>query len=159
MGRESFINEIVWAYDYGGRTRKRWPSKHDVILWYAKDPRHFTFRYEEVDRIPYMAPRLVGEEKARRGKTPTDVWWHTVVSPSGKERTGYPTQKPLGVLRRIIKVHSNPGDRILDPFAGSGTAGAAAAENGRESLLIDSNPEAVAVMRERFALPAHSGPG
>lgn len=151
MGRDSFINEIIWAYDYGARSKSRWPAKHDTIFWYAKGSGAYTFNYEEIDRIPYMAPGLVGEEKAARGKTPTDVWWHTIVSPTGKEKTGYATQKPLGVLERIVRVHSRPGDTLLDFFAGSGTLGEAAAKHGRNFILIDANPEAVAVMRTRLA--------
>ncbi len=151
LGREHFINEIVWAYDFGGRSRSRWPAKHDTILWYARDPRRYTFRRQDLDRIPYLAPGLVGEEKARRGKTPTDVWWQTIVSPTGKERTGYPTQKPLAILERIVRVHSNPGERVLDFFAGSGTTGEAALRNGRSCTLVDSNPEAIEVMKRRLA--------
>ena len=151
FGRESFINEIIWAYDYGARTTKRWPAKHDTILLYAKNPADYVFNANDVDREPYMAPGLVGPEKAARGKLPTDVWWHTIVSPGGRERTGYPTQKPLGVLRRIIAASSNPGDLVLDFFAGSGTTGFAAHELGRNFMLIDEHPEAIAVMRERFA--------
>jgi site-specific DNA-methyltransferase (adenine-specific) len=151
FGRESFINEIIWAYDYGARTKKRWPAKHDTIFLYVKDPADYVFNADDVDREPYMAPGLVGPEKAARGKLPTDVWWHTIVSPSGYEKTGYPTQKPLGVLRRIIRASSNPGDTVLDFFAGSGTTGVAAAELGRDFLLVDSNPEAITVMRRRFA--------
>ncbi len=158
FGRASFMNEIVWAYDYGGRTRKRWPAKHDTIFWYAKDPSRYTFNYAEMDRIPYMAPGLAGRKKAARGKTPTDVWWHTIVSPTGREKTGYPTQKPLGVLERIVKVHSNPGDTVLDFFAGSGTAGAAAARNGRRFVMVDSSAEAVAVMRERLGVESCGPP-
>lgn len=150
FGRASFMNEIIWAYDYGARSRTRWSPKHDNILWYAKDPAHYTFHRDATDRIAYMAPRLVGPEKVARGKTPTDTWWHTIVSPNGKEKTGYPTQKPLGVIERIVAVHSNPGDRLLDFFAGSGTLGAAAAKLGRHATLVDDNPEAVAVMRQRL---------
>lgn len=150
FGRASFQNEIVWSYDFGGRTKKRWPAKHDVILWYAKDPRSFTFHYDEIDRIPYLAPGLVGKEKAERGKTPTDVWWQTIVPTAGRERTGYPTQKPLAILERIVRVHSSPGERVLDFFAGSGTTGEAAARLGRSCVLVDANPEAVAVMRSRL---------
>ena len=129
-GASSFINEIVWAYDYGARTRTRWPAKHDVIFWYARDPSHYVFRYDDIDRVPYLAPGLVGPEKAARGKTPTDVWWQTIVSPTGKEKTGYPTQKPVKILERIVRVHSDPGDLVVDPFAGSGTTGEAAAQAG-----------------------------
>ncbi|HLF88834.1 MAG TPA: site-specific DNA-methyltransferase, partial [Anaerolineales bacterium] len=131
FGRECFLNEIIWAYDYGGRPKNRWPPKHDNILVYVKDPEDYVFNYEEIERIPYMAPNLVGPEKAARGKVPTDVWWHTIVSPTGKEKTGYPTQKPLGILRRIIQASSNPGDLVADFFAGSGTTGVAALELGR----------------------------
>jgi len=151
FGRECFQNEIIWAYDYGARATKRWPAKHDNILWYTRDPEHYTFNLGESDRIPYMAPALVGAEKAERGKTPTDVWWHTIVSPTGKEKTGYATQKPLGILERIVRVHSNPGDLVLDFFAGSGTTGLAAAKHGREFLLVDESAEAVAVMQKRLA--------
>ena len=151
FGRASFMNEIIWAYDYGGRSRRRWPAKHDTIFWYAKDPNRYTYNYDAIDRIPYMAPGLVGPEKAAKGKTPTDVWWNTIVSPQGKEKTGYPTQKPLAILNRIIRVHSNPADRILDFFAGSGTTGESAARNGRYAVLVDSNPEAVDVMSRRLA--------
>ena len=151
FGRESFMNEIVWAYDYGARSKRRWSPKHDNLLWYVKDPERYTFNYKEIDRIPYMAPGLVGPEKAARGKTPTDVWWHTIVSPNGKEKTGYATQKPLGILERIVKVHSNPGDRLLDFFAGAGSFGEAAARHGREFVLVDENPEAIRVMAERLA--------
>jgi site-specific DNA-methyltransferase (adenine-specific) len=151
FGRESFKNEIIWAYDYGGRPRRRWPAKHDNILWYAKDPQKYTFNYEEIDRIPYMAPGLVSAEKAARGKTPTDVWWHTIVPTNSRERTGYPTQKPLGLLTRIVRVHSRPEDLVLDFFAGSGTTGEAAARLGRDFLLIDNQPEAAHIMAERLA--------
>jgi site-specific DNA-methyltransferase (adenine-specific) len=150
LGRERFKNEIIWAYDYGGRPKNRWPCKHDTILWYAMDPKNFTFNYDEIDRIPYMAPGLVGAEKAAIGKTPTDVWWHTIVPTNGKEKTGYPTQKPLGILERIIKVHTRPGDTVLDFFAGSGTTGVAAAKHERGYVLIDQNPEAVSIMKSRL---------
>lgn len=151
LGRDRFMNEIIWSYDYGGRPKSRWPAKHDTILWYALDPDDYTFDYDAIDRIPYMAPNLVGKEKAEIGKTPTDVWWHTIVPTSGKEKTGYPTQKPLGILERIVKVHSKEGDVVLDFFAGSGTAGEAAAKNGRGFVLIDENPEAIAIMEKRLA--------
>ena len=151
FGRDSFINEIIWAYDYGGRPKTRWPAKHDNILWYAKNPAHYTFHFDAMDRIPYMAPELVGPEKAERGKTPTDVWWHTIVPTNGKERTGYPTQKPLGVLNRLLRVHSSAGDVVLDCFAGSGTTGEAASRLGRRFLLGDDNPEALTIMKARLA--------
>jgi site-specific DNA-methyltransferase (adenine-specific) len=151
FGRESFRNEIIWSYDYGARSKRRWPAKHDNLLWYTKDPERYTYRYDDIDRIPYMAPGLVGPEKAARGKTPTDVWWHTIVSPTGKEKTGYATQKPLGILERIVKVHSNPGDLVVDFFAGSGTTGEAAAKHGRQFLLVDSHRGAIDVMTKRLA--------
>ena len=150
FGRASFMNEIIWAYDYGGRAKSWWSPKHDNILWYAKDPKHYTFNFEEMDRIPYMAPGLVGKAKAARGKTPTDVWWHTIVSTSGNEKTGYPTQKPLGVLNRIVKVHSSPDDMLLDFFAGSGTFGEAAALHNRSSTLIDNNIPAIRCIMDRL---------
>jgi site-specific DNA-methyltransferase (adenine-specific) len=150
FGRECFLNEIVWAYDYGARAKRRWPAKHDTILVYVKDPDAYHFDSAAVDREPYMAPGLVTAEKAARGKLPTDVWWHTIVSPTGNEQTGYPTQKPLGVLRRIVAASSRPGDLCLDFFAGSGTLGAVAAELGRRCVLVDESPEAVEVMRFRL---------
>ncbi len=151
FGRDRFINEIIWAYDYGARTKRKWPAKHDNILVYVKDPENYTFNSDAIDRIPYMAPGLVGPEKAARGKLPTDVWWHTIVPTNGKERTGYPTQKPLGILRRIIQASSNSGDTVLDFYAGSGTTGMAAYESGRSFVLIDSNPEAIEVMVTRLS--------
>jgi site-specific DNA-methyltransferase (adenine-specific) len=151
MGRDSFLNEIIWAYDYGGRSKNRWPGKHDTILWYAMNPAEYVFNYDEMDRIPYMAPGLVTKEKAARGKTPTDVWWHTIVPTNGHEKTGYPTQKPLGVLNRIVKVHSQPGGVVLDFFGGSGTAGDAAARHERGFVLIDNSPEAVRIAASRLA--------
>lgn len=150
FGRESFKNEIIWAYDYGARTTKKWSAKHDTILWYTKDPERFTYRADESDRLPYMAPGLVTPEKRARGKMPTDTWWHTIVSPTGKEKTGYPTQKPLGILERIVKVHTKPGDKLLDFFAGSGSFGDAADKHGRDVVLVDSNAEAIRVMKARF---------
>ena len=150
FGRECFLNEIVWAYDYGARTTRRWPAKHDTILVYVKDPDRYWFDSAAVDREPYMAPGLVTAEKAAVGKLPTDVWWHTIVSPTGREKTGYPTQKPLGVLRRIVQASSRPGDWVLDCFAGSGTTGVAARELGRRFVLVDENPQAVAIMRDRL---------
>lgn len=151
FGRACFLNEIIWAYDYGGRTKRKWPPKHDNILVYVKDIDRYLFNADAIDRVPYLAPGLVGPEKAARGKLPTDVWWHTIVPTNSKERTGYPTQKPLGILRRIIKASSNPGDTVLDFFAGSGTTGMAAQECGRSFVLIDNNPQAIATMRQRFA--------
>ncbi len=154
FGRECFLNEIIWAYDYGARSTKKWPAKHDNVLVYVKDPARYHFDSTEVDREPYMAPGLVTAEKAARGKLPTDVWWHTIVSPTGKEKTGYPTQKPEGVLRRMVAASTRPGDRVADFFAGSGTLGAVAAALGRRYLLVDSSPDAVEVMRKRLIDPS-----
>ena len=145
------MNEIIWAYDYGGRSKRRWPAKHDTMFWYAKDPENYVFDYEAIDRIPYMAPSLVGAEKAQRGKTPTDVWWLTIVPTNSKEKTGYPTQKPLKLLERIVRVHSAVGDWVLDFFAGSGATGEAAARLGRRFILIDNHPDAIRIMTERLA--------
>jgi len=151
FGRDHFMNEIVWAYDYGARTTKRWSAKHDTILWYVRDLKRYTFRANESDRLPYMAPGLVTPEKRKRGKLPTDTWWHTIVSPTGREKTGYPTQKPLGILERIVKVHTKPSDRLLDFFAGSGSFGDAADRHGRDVTLVDSSAAAIRVMKKRFA--------
>ena len=150
-GSQHCINEIIWCYDYGARSKKRWSTKHDNIYWFAKNPKDYIFNYDAIDRIPYMAPGLVGKEKAKLGKTPTDAWWQTIVPTQGPERTGYATQKPLVILERIVKVHSNPGDLVLDFFAGSGTTGEAAAKNGRQFRLIDQNPQAVATMKKRLS--------
>jgi site-specific DNA-methyltransferase (adenine-specific) len=150
FGRDCFLNEVIWAYDYGGRAKDRWPAKHDTILVYVKQMGGHLFDQEQIERVPYLAPGLVGPEKAARGKLPTDVWWHTIVSPTGREKTGYPTQKPEGVLRRVLQPSSRPGDWVLDFFAGSGTTGAAAAALGRHFVLVDANPEAVDVMRRRL---------
>jgi len=150
FGPECFLNEIIWAYDYGARAKKKWPAKHDNILVYVKDPDAYYFNSEEVDREPYMAPGLVTPEKAALGKLPTDVWWHTIVSPTGREKTGYPTQKPLGILRRMVAASSAHGDWVLDFFAGSGTTGAAARELQRRFVMVDSNLEAIDVMKDRL---------
>lgn len=159
VGRDRFLNEIIWAYDYGAKSRRRWPTKHDTILVYVKNPERYWFDSEAVDREPYMAPGLVTPEKAARGKLPTDVWWHTIVPTTGREKTGYPTQKPEGILRRIVQASSRPGDRVLDFFAGSGTTGAVASALGRHAVLVDANPEAIAVMRERMPHATVSGSG
>ena len=150
FGRECFLNELIWAYDYGARSRRRWPAKHDTILVYVRDPSAYHFDAQAVDREPYMAPGLVTAEKAARGKLPTDVWWHTIVPTRGAEKTGYPTQKPEGILRRMVCASTRPGDWCLDFFAGSGTLGAVAAKLGRRYVLIDSSPRAVEVMRARL---------
>lgn len=152
FGRDCFLNEVIWAYDYGGRARDRWPAKHDTILVYVKSPgkRHF-FDQNQITRIPYMAPGLVSDEKAARGKLPTDVWWHTIVPTNGREKTGYPSQKPEGVLRRVLEPSTRPGDWVLDFFAGSGTLGAVARKMGRRSVMVDQNPEAIQVMRTRYS--------
>jgi site-specific DNA-methyltransferase (adenine-specific) len=151
FGRESFLNEIIWAYDYGAKPRRRWPAKHDTILAYVRTPGGHHFDADAVEREPYMAPGLVGPEKAARGKRPTDVWFHTIVPTSGREKTGYPTQKPEGVLRRLVAASSRPGGWCLDPFAGSGTLGAVCRELGRRFVLVDENPVAVEIMRHRLS--------
>ncbi len=150
FGRECFLNEIIWAYDYGAKSKSRWPTKHDTILVYVKNPSRYYFDSATVDREPYMAPGLVTPEKAARGKLPTDVWWHTIVSPTGKEKTGYPTQKPEGVLRRIVQASSREGDWVLDLFAGSGTTGAVAGALGRRFVIVDESAEAINVIRRRL---------
>jgi len=150
FGRDRFLNELIWAYGYGAKTRKRWPTKHDTILVYVKNPDRYWFDSDAVDREPYMAPGLVTAEKAARGKLPTDVWWHTIVPTTGREKTGYPTQKPEGILRRIVQASSRPGDRVLDLFAGSGTTGAVASALGRVAVLIDANAEAIQIMQRRM---------
>jgi len=151
FSRECFINEIIWAYDFGGRPKDRWPAKHDNILFFVKDPNSYTFNRDAIERIPYMAPGLVGKEKAARGKLPTDTWWHTIVGTNSKEKTGYPTQKPVGILKRIISASSNPGDLVMDFFAGSGSVGEVCMALERRFVLIDNNPQAIEVMRKRFA--------
>lgn len=151
FGRENFLNEIIWAYDFGGRAKDRWPAKHDNIFFYAKQAGHHTFNLEDIDRIPYMAPGLVGPEKASKGKLPTDTWWHSIVGTNSHEKSGYPTQKPKAILERIVRASSNPGELVLDFFAGSGTTGAACLTLGRHFILVDNNPQALKVMRQRFA--------
>jgi len=150
FGRKCFMNEIIWSYDYGAKSKKRYPTKHDTILWYVKDPNNYVFNYDQIDRVPYLAPALCGEEKAKRGKVITDVWFNTIVPTNGKERTGYPTQKPLKILERIVKMHSNENDVLLDFFAGSGSFGEAALKHNRKCILIENNSQAISVMKERF---------
>lgn len=151
FGRDCFLNEVIWAYDYGGRAKDRWPAKHDTILVYVKTPGAHYFDQEAIERIPYMAPDLVSPEKAARGKLPTDVWWHTIVPTSGKEKTGYPNQKPEGILRRVLQPSTREGEWVLDFFAGSGTTGAVAGAMGRRFVLVDSNADAIDVMRHRLS--------
>jgi site-specific DNA-methyltransferase (adenine-specific) len=158
FGRDCFLNEIIWAYDYGARSKSRWPAKHDTILVYVKDPAGYYYDAESVDREPYMAPGLVTAEKAARGKLPTDVWWHTIVPTNGKEKTGYPTQKPEGIIRRMIQASTKPGDWCLDFFAGSGTLGAVAASLDRHFVVIDSNPQAIDVIRARLGQASSHSP-
>jgi len=153
FGRTCFLNEIIWSYDYGAKSKRRWSPKHDTILVYVKDAEAYYFDSEAVDREPYMAPGLVTPEKASRGKLPVDVWWHTIVPTNGAEKTGYPNQKPLGVLRRIVQASSRTSDWCLDFFAGSGTLGAAAQELRRHYVLVDTNPAAVSIMERRLGQP------
>ena len=150
FGRDCFLNEIIWAYDYGGKSKSKWPAKHDNILFYAKDPKNYIFNVQDIDREPYMAPGLVGPLKAKKGKLPTDTWWHTIIHTNGAEKTGYPTQKPLGIINRIIRASSNPKDVVLDFFAGSGTVGESCLNLGRNFILIDNNKDALEVMQKRF---------
>ncbi len=157
FGRAAFLNELIWAYDYGAKPRRRWPAKHDTVLVYVRTPGAHHFDPDAVEREPYMAPGLVSAEKARRGKRPTDVWFHTIVPTTGREKTGYPTQKPEGVVRRMVAASSRPGAWCLDPFAGSGTLGAVCRELGRHFVLVDSSPVAIQVMRDRLEEPR--GPG
>lgn len=158
FGRECFLNEIIWAYDYGARSKSKWPAKHDNILVYVKNPAKYFFDSSNVDREPYMAPGLVTPEKAAKGKLPTDVWWHTIVSPTGREKTGYPTQKPEGIVRRMVEASSRPGDWALDYFAGSGTLGAVCRKADRRFVLIDDNPEAIDVIEKRLEQEALGEP-
>ena len=151
FGRDCFLNEIIWAYDYGGKSKNKWPAKHDNILVYTKNPKDYVFNVKDIERIPYMAPGLVGPEKAAKGKLPTDTWWHTIVPTAGTEKTGYPTQKPLGILDRIIRASSNPKDTVLDFFAGSGTTGASCLKLKRRFILIDNSIQAMEVMAQRFS--------
>jgi site-specific DNA-methyltransferase (adenine-specific) len=157
FGREAFLNELIWSYDYGAKPRRRWPAKHDTILVYVRTPGAHFFDADAVEREPYMAPGLVSAEKAARGKRPTDVWFHTIVPTNGREKTGYPTQKPEGVLRRIVAASSRPGGWCLDPFAGSGTLGSVCQGLGRQFVLVDHNPVAIDVMRSRLAKAPPSG--
>lgn len=150
FGVENFLNEIIWSYDYGGRARDKWARKHDNILWYRKGSAH-TFNRDAIDRLPYMAPSLVGAEKAAIGKLPTDVWWMSIVPTNGRERTGYPTQKPLKLVERIVRASSNPGDVVADFWVGSGTAAVAAAKLGRRFLVCDVNADAIRITKERLA--------
>jgi site-specific DNA-methyltransferase (adenine-specific) len=151
FGREAFLNELIWAYDYGAKPRRRWPAKHDTLLVYVRTPGAHHFDADAVEREPYMAPGLVSAEKARRGKRPTDVWFHTIVPTNGREKTGYPTQKPEGVLRRIVAASSRPNGWCLDPFAGSGTLGAVCRQLGRRFVLIDESPVALEIMQHRLS--------
>jgi site-specific DNA-methyltransferase (adenine-specific) len=151
FGRDKFIQEIIWNWDFGGKPKKFWAKKHNTIFWYAKNPKDYIFNYDQIDRVPYLAPGLCGKEKAQRGKLVTDTWFMTIVPTNSKEKTGYATQKPEHLLRRIIKVHTNENDFVLDHFAGSGTTGIVALQKNRNCVLIDSNPDAIQIMQKRFS--------
>jgi len=158
FGKENFLGEIIWSYNYGGRGKHFFAAKHDNILAFAKKKGDHVFNYDDVDRIPYKAPEMqyVGrtkeeaEKRIARGQVPTDVWDLSIVGTNSKERTGYPTQKPLKLVERIVVASSPPGGTVLDVFAGSGTTGMAAHKHGRNFILSDTNPQAIAVMQERF---------
>ncbi len=151
FGPECFLNEVIWAYDYGGRGKRCWPQKHDNVLVYVKTPGEHVFEWDAIDRIPYMAPGLQKDPaRAASGKVPTDVWWMSIVGTQSKERNGYPTQKPVKLIERAILASCPQGGTVLDPFAGSGTTGQAALNLSRPFTLVDLSPWAIEVMQERF---------
>lgn len=158
FGRQCFLNEVIWSYDFGGRGKRSWPKKHDSILVYVKDADQYVFNWDDIDRIPYKAPEMqrVGrtpEEAAVRilaGKVPTDVWEMSIVGTNSKERLGWPTQKPVKLIERAIVASSPIDGVVMDVFAGSGTTGQAAHNRGRRFVLVDRHPLAIEMMRERF---------
>lgn len=149
FGRDNCLNEIIWHWDYGAKSKRYWPRKHNNVLYYVKDTENYTFDISQTDFLPYLAPKLVSKEKAERGKVPTDTWFMTIVPTNGHEKTGYPTQKPEALLRRILACHCKTGDKVLDPFAGSGTTGAVAKQLGLDCTLIDNNMEAIDTIYKR----------
>lgn len=158
FGRENFLGEIVWSYNFGGRGKNFFAKKHDTILVYAKQKGHHVFNYDDIDRIPYKAPEMqyVGrsrEEAERRiaaGQVPTDVWDIPIIGTNSRERVGYPTQKPTSLIRRIVVASSPVGGVVLDPFCGSGTTAIVAASVGRRFIVCDKSEDAVRVTGERL---------
>ena len=156
FGRDCFLNEIVWAYDYGAKTRRRWPAKHDTILVYVKDRDAYHFDDAEVERDPLPGARRSWGRRRRRAASASPTRGFTPSSrPTAREKTGYPTQKPEGVVRRMVAASSRPGGWCLDFFAGSGTLGAVAAALGRRFVLVDCHPDAIGIASRRLAGDAH----
>ena len=167
FGKKNFIAEIIWSYAWGVRTTRRWNRKHDVILMYAKS-RIFTFNYSAVmeKRREEVLRRLeFGSASATmaadRGKSgdrtmalPTDVWYIPTLNAMSKERTGYPTQKPLDLLKRIVLASSNEGDVVMDPFCGCATTCVAAQQLGRKWIGIDVEEQARNVLIRRLSSDA-----
>jgi 16S rRNA G966 N2-methylase RsmD len=156
-----FRNEIIWTYGLGGSSSRFYPRKHDVIFWYTKGSR-WTF---DPPRMPARSMRMRGQEKKQidvfvgpprveegRVEEESDVWDVASINNMAKERTGYPTQKPLALLERFVLAHSRPGDWVLDPFCGSGTTLVAAQRHGRRAIGIDASQEAIRIARSRLAL-------
>ena len=158
FGVRNFLNHVVWSYNFGGRGRDRWPQKHDDILVYTKSCGDHLFNWDEIDRIPYAAPELqfVGrskeeaEKRIATGQVPTDVWSMSIVGTASRERVGYPSQKPLKLVKRVIRASSPHRGLVVDPFAGSGTTAVAALESGRDFLVCDRSEEAINVMKDRL---------
>jgi site-specific DNA-methyltransferase (adenine-specific) len=159
FGYDNFLNEIIWSYNFGGRGKDRFPQKHDTILVYAKELGKHTFNWDDIDRIPYAAPALQyagrtkeeAEKRIAEGQVPTDVWSMSIVGTASKERIGYPNQKPLKLIKRIIAASSNPNDIVIDPFVGSGSTAGAAIEMDRRFIVNDASQHAIDTMKKRFA--------
>jgi len=142
FGQDAFLNEIVWLYGLGGSSPRRWPRKHDTLLWYARGP---DGQYFQAPRIPATSARMRGLTK----KAPD--WWNIPsLNNMAKERLGYPTQKPEALLERIVVSSSPPGGLVFDPCCGSGTTAAVAERTGRRWIASDLSPDAVRVTHERL---------
>lgn len=174
FGEKNFRNEIIWAYtNSGGRSKNGFAKKHDTIFWYSKLSKNFIFNSKDVliERRAGKTSRggIIGIDKDGRsfqeiksngkvyryfldeGKIPEDVWTIETMPPHGRERLGYPTQKPEALLERIIKASSNEGDVVLDPFVGGGTTVAVAEKLNRKWIGIDQSVQAIKVSQERIA--------
>jgi DNA modification methylase len=177
FGRPRFINEIIWCYSVGGKSRNMFGRKHDTILWYARTADHAFF--PDAVRVPRKGGShmrvvrtaegaLVQEKTDRRtgkvyrypvaaGKVPED-WWTDIeiLNQSDRERTGWPTQKPERLLERILCAASAEGALVADWFCGSGTTAIAAQRLDRRFLIADCAAEAVACARDRLAAAGHT---
>ncbi len=150
LGADRFVNHLVWSYGLGGSSPRAFARKHDDILLYGLDPRAYWFC---APRVPATSRRMAGQSKKM-----TDVISVPSLNNQARERTGYPTQKPLALLELLVGACCPPGGLVLDPCCGSGTTLVAAARLGRRAVGIDASAQAIATSRARLQAPALQSP-